>query len=67
MSQKELNSWFNSLDSYDLSLLFPSEFEDNMMSADPDDGIDNFIDEARAHWKSLSKDEKIRLYNFLED
>lgn len=66
MSTKDLNTWFNNLDSYDLSLLFPGEFEDAMMSADPDENINTFIDEAKAHWKCMDKEEKIRLYNFLE-
>ena len=63
MTQKELDYWFRNLDSSELGKIFPSMYEDALMSADPDVNINTFIKEAKADWKRMSKEEKERLYN----
>lgn len=62
MSIKELNSWFNSLDSFELEIMFPGEFTKTMESADPSVNINTFYKEVKALWKSMSKEEKENLY-----
>ena len=67
MSKKVLNDWFNSLDSYELSFIFPGMYEDYMESAEPGDDINAFIKEAKATWKEMSKEEKEEIYNNYKD
>ncbi|MBQ1748375.1 MAG: hypothetical protein II041_06785 [Bacteroidales bacterium] len=62
MKKKELDSWFNSLDSYELGFMFPGEYEETMASADPGVNINTFVREVKAMWKNLSLEEKIELY-----
>ena len=62
MSIKELNSWFNSLDSFELEIMFPGEFTKTMESANPNVNVNTFYKEVKALWKSMSKEEKENLY-----
>lgn len=62
MTTTQLNSWFDSLDSSDLAIIFPGEFFEYTMSADPED-INDFIDEAEALWEQMSSEEKLEIYN----
>lgn len=62
MKKKELDSWFNSLDSYELGFMFPDEYEETMASTDPGVNINTFVREVKAMWKNLSLEEKIKLY-----
>lgn len=63
MSAKELDKWFNNLDSFELGIMFPGEYEEAMESADPSVNINTFIKEAKQMWKRLSKEQKEELYN----
>ena len=67
MTEKDLDDWFDSLDSEDLTNMFPSEYEHTMMSADPDDNINAFYDEVRNDWKTMTKEEKEELYNMFQE
>jgi hypothetical protein len=67
MSIKALNSWFNNLDSKELAFLFPFEYEEAMMSCDPDEDINSFYKEVKQTWKVMTKEEKIKLYNELKE
>lgn len=62
MSIKALNSWFNNLDSEDLAFLFPFEYEEAMMSCDPDDDINSFYKEVKRTWKAMTKEQKEEIY-----
>ena len=62
MKKKELDSWFNNLDSFELGLMFPGEYEEAMESTDPKVNINSFIREVKAMWKNLSLEEKVELY-----
>ena len=62
MNQKQLDSWFKNLDSFELAELFPSLYEEIMMSADPGVNINTFIKEAKSDWKNMSKEQKEELY-----
>lgn len=63
MSVKELNTWFNNLDSYELGFIFESEYEKAMESADPKVNINTFVKDCKAQWKAMSKEQKEELYN----
>ena len=62
MKKKELDSLFNSLDTFELGLMFPGEYEETLESADPGVNINTFIREVKAMWKNLSLEEKMELY-----
>ena len=62
MKKKELDSWFNGLDTYELGFMFPGEYEETMASADPKVNINTFVREVKAMWKNLSLEEKMELY-----
>jgi hypothetical protein len=62
MKKKELDSWFNSLDTFELGLMFPGEYEETLESADPGVNINTFVREVKAMWKNLSLEEKMELY-----
>ena len=62
ISETKLNKWFRGLDSYDLAMIFPGEYEEVMMSADPDVNINTFYKEARRTWNLMSVSEKTRIY-----
>jgi hypothetical protein len=62
MKKKELDSWFNSLDTFELGLMFPGEYEETLESADPGVNINSFVREVKAMWKNLSLEEKMELY-----
>ena len=63
MSVKELNKWFNTLDTDILAYLFLSEYEEVMESCDPDVNINTFHKEVKSIWKGLPKQEKIDIYD----
>ena len=63
MSQKELDKWFNNLDSFELGIMFPGEYEEAMESADPGVNINTFVKDCKQTWKRLSKEKKEELYN----
>lgn len=67
MKTKELNEWFNNLDTEELALIFPFEYEDTMKSCDPGVNINTFYKEAKRMWRAMSKEEKERHYNELEN
>lgn len=49
MTQKELDKWFNSLDSFEIAEIFPSFYEEVMASADPErSDIKYFVKEAKS-------------------
>lgn len=62
--EKKFNKWFKNLDSSELANIFPSAFEHTMMSADPDENINTFIDECNEYWDGLSVEEKEHMYNY---
>ena len=62
MKAKELNDWFNGLDSYELGNIFSDEYEEAMESADPKVNINTFVRDCRAAWRNMSKEEKEELY-----
>lgn len=62
MKKKELDSWFNSLDTFELGLMFPGEYEETLESTDPGVNINSFVREVKAMWKNLSLEEKMELY-----
>lgn len=62
MTQKQLDSWFKNLDSFELAELFPSLYEETMLSADPGVNINTFIKEVKSDWKNMSKEQKEELY-----
>jgi hypothetical protein len=66
MKARDLDKWFRNLDSYELASIFPSLYEEYMMSADPRDNINTFIKEARYDWKMMTKEEKMRIYNMFD-
>lgn len=63
MSTKELDKWFNNLDSFELGIMFPGEYEEAMESADPSVNINTFVKDVKQTWKRLSKEKKEELYN----
>lgn len=63
MSAKELDKWFNNLDSFELGFMFPGEYEEAMESADPGVNINTFIKDIKKMWKGMSKEQKEKLYN----
>lgn len=63
MKKKDINDWFKSLDSYELSFLFPCLYREHMESADPKCNINTFIKEVNAEWKAMSDEEKETFYN----
>ena len=65
---KEINNWFKGLDSFTMSFLFSGLYEEIMESADPERcTINHFIKEAKEEWKSLSNEEKTKLYEEYKD
>ena len=62
MTQKELDKWFNSLDSFEIAEIFPSLYEEVMASADSSVNINTFIKEAKSDWKLMSKEQKEEIY-----
>jgi len=67
MSKKSLNDWFNSLDSYELGIIFSEEYEEAMESADPKVNINTFIRDCKAAWRNMSNEEKEEIYNSYKD
>ena len=65
MTRKELDSWFNELDSSEIAKIFPSKYEKAIMSADPDVNINTFLKNAKSDWKLLPKEEKERIFKSL--
>lgn len=63
MSIKELDTWFNGLDSFELGLIFSSEYEKAMESADPKVNINTFVRDCKVQWKKMSKEQKEELYD----
>ena len=57
MSIKEINSWFNDLDSRQLLRMFPDVFEKNMGD------VNDFIDTCDEMWNSWSEKDKRETYN----
>ena len=66
MSQKELDTWFRNLDSFELAEIVPSQYEKAMESADPAVNINTFVREMRADWKRMTKEQKEELHKFVE-
>ncbi len=67
MTQKELDKWFNSLDSFEVAEIFPSLYEEVMESADPErSDINHFVKEAKSDWKGMTKEEKEKYYHLVE-
>jgi len=62
MTQKELDKWFNSLDSFEIAEIFPGLYEEVMASADSSVNINTFIKEAKSDWKLMSKEQKEEIY-----
>lgn len=63
MSAKELDKWFNNLDSFELGIMFPGEYEEAMESADPSVNINTFVKDVKQMWRGMSKEQKEELYN----
>jgi len=58
-----IKRWFNKLDSSDMAFVFPSLYNEIMMSADTErDDINDFVKEATEKWNSLSDKERRDLY-----
>lgn len=67
MTQRELDKWFNSLDSFEIAEIFPSLYEEIMESADPERcTINDFYKEAKSDWKGMTKEEKEKYYHLVE-
>ncbi len=67
MTQKELDKWFNNLDSFEIAEIFPSLYEEVMASADPErSDIKYFVKEAKSDWKGMTKEEKEKYYHLVE-
>lgn len=64
---KELNKWFNTLDTDTLTYLFFSEWEEVMESCDPDVNINTFYKEVKSIWKGLPKQEKMDIYDQVQN
>lgn len=65
---KEINNWFKGLDSFTLSFIFSSLYNEIMESADPKRcTINHFIKEVKEEWNSLSDEKKTKLYNEYKD
>ena len=63
-----INNWFKGLDSFTMSFLFPGLYSEIMESADPKRcTINHFIKEAKEEWKSLSDEDKSKLYEQYKD
>lgn len=62
MKIKDINKWFKNLDSYEIALIFPGEYEKAMESADPTVNINTFIKEAKVLWMNLPDEEKMEIY-----
>ena len=62
ISETKLNKWFRSLDSEELAMIFPGEYDEVIMSADPDVNINTFYKEARRSWNLMTTSEKTRIY-----
>jgi len=66
--KKEINNWFKGLDSFTLAFIFPSIYEEVMMSADPDHcTINDFVDDVNEEWDRMSDEQKEKLYNQYKD
>jgi hypothetical protein len=66
MTQKELDKWFNSLESFELAEIFPGTYEEVMESADPTVNINTFVKEVKSDWKNMSKEQKEEYYHLVE-
>ena len=66
MTQKELDKWFNSLDSFEIAEIFPDLYEEVMASADPTVNINTFVKEAKSDWKGMTKEQKEEYYHLVE-
>lgn len=66
MTQKELDKWFNSLESFQLAEIFPSLYEQTMESANPKVNINTFVKEAKNRWKTMTKKMKEDYYHITE-
>ena len=62
ISETKLNKWFRGLDSEELAMIFPGEYDEAMISADPDVNINTFYKEARRSWNLMPVSEKTRIY-----
>lgn len=64
----EINAWFKTLDSLDLSYIFSSLYEEIMESADPGRcTINHFLKEVKADWKEMTLEQKEKIYNEYKD
>ena len=64
----EINAWFKTLDSLDLSYIFSSLYEEIMESADPKRcTVNHFLKEVKAEWNEMSIDQKEKIYNEYKD
>lgn len=66
--KKQLNAWFDSLDSFTISYMFPGLFSEVMESADPERcSVNHFVKEAKKRWLELSDADKERLHEAYRD
>ena len=64
MKTKDIDKWFKGLDSFEIALMFPTLYEEIMMSADPERcTINHFLKEAKETWNEMSPEEKEGMYN----
>ncbi len=64
----EINNWFKTLDSLDLSFIFSRLYEEIMESADPGRcTINHFLKEVKADWKEMTLEQKEKIYNEYKD
>jgi hypothetical protein len=64
MKTKDIDKWFKGLDSFEIALMFPTLYEEIMMSADPGRcTINHFLKEAKETWDEMSLEEKEGMYN----
>ena len=61
MSIKELNSWFDTLDTAVLAYLFSSEYEE--YAGNPKMTRDAFYKKVKSVWKAMPKQEKMDIYD----
>lgn len=62
ISEAKLNKWFRGLDTNELAMIFPGEYDEVMMSADPDVNINTFYKEVRKTWNTMTVNEKTGIY-----
>lgn len=67
ISEAKLNKWFRGLDSEELAMIFPGEYDEVMMSADPSININTFYKEVRRTWNLMPVSEKTRIYKEINE